>query len=149
MALAGRIAPLLRGPEHEPVPCPNDLLTANLLHDGSRLRIVDWEYAGMGDPFFDLANFSSNHELAPDDDRLLLRVYGAGDDKTAFARLRLMRVMSDFREAMWGVVQQGLQTTDTDFAAYAAQFFARMRERASDPAYPSWLAALGAGTGDA
>ena len=45
------------------VPCHNDLLNANFLDDGERLRIVDWEYAGMGDPFFDLANFSINHEL--------------------------------------------------------------------------------------
>ncbi len=46
-----------------PVPCHNDLLNANFLDDGERLRIVDWEYAGMGDHFFDLANFSINHEL--------------------------------------------------------------------------------------
>ena len=39
----------------------------------SRIRIVDWEYAGMGDPFFDLGNFSVNHELTPDDDASLLR----------------------------------------------------------------------------
>ena len=44
-------------------PCHNDLLNANFIDDGSRIRIVDWEYAGMGDPFFDLGNFSINHEL--------------------------------------------------------------------------------------
>src|SRR5690348_17204915 len=35
-------------------PCHNDLLNANFIDDGERIRIVDWEYAGMGDPFFDL-----------------------------------------------------------------------------------------------
>jgi hypothetical protein len=50
--------------------------------------------------------------------------------------------MSDFREAMWGVVQQGLRTTDADYVAYADQFFGRLRERASDPRYPSWIEAL-------
>ncbi len=49
-----------------PVPCHNDLLNANFLDDGERLCIVDWEYAGMGDRFFDLANFSINHELDAD-----------------------------------------------------------------------------------
>ena len=44
-------------------PCHNDLLNANFIDDGQRIRIVDWEYAGMGDPFFDLGNFSINHEL--------------------------------------------------------------------------------------
>ena len=38
-------------------PCHNDLLNANFIDDGTRIRIVDWEYAGMGDPFFDLGNF--------------------------------------------------------------------------------------------
>ena len=55
-----------------PVPCHNDLLNANFLDDGERLRIVDWEYAGMGDRFFDLANFSINHELDADESLALL-----------------------------------------------------------------------------
>src|SRR4029077_12946944 len=50
-----------RGPQPE-APCHNDLLNANFLDDGE-VRIVDWEYAGMGDRFFDLANFSVNHEV--------------------------------------------------------------------------------------
>src|SRR5438034_6890585 len=85
-------------------PCHNDLLNANFIDDGQRIRIVDWEYAGMGDPFFDLGNFSINHQLdeAGEDD--LLAAYG-GDDRGA---LTLMRFMSDFREAMWGVGQPGI-----------------------------------------
>ncbi len=58
---ARRVA-VARGPVPER-PCHNDLLNANFIDDGSRIRIVDWEYAGMGDVFFDLANFSINHEL--------------------------------------------------------------------------------------
>ena len=50
-------------------PCHNDLLNANFIDDGRRLRIVDWEYAGMGDVFFDLANFSINHALDRDGPR--------------------------------------------------------------------------------
>ena len=72
-----------------------------------RLWIVDWEYAGMGDRYFDLANFAVNNEL--DDGRrggaagrLLRRAAARG----RLAALRLMRFMSDFREAMWGVVQE-------------------------------------------
>src|SRR5688572_23090074 len=57
-------------------PCHNDLLNANFIDDGARIRIVDWEYAGMGDPFFDLGNFSINHELTPDEDAHLLGAYG-------------------------------------------------------------------------
>ena len=56
-------------------PCHNDLLNANFIDDGTRIRIIDWEYAGMGDPFFDLGNFSINHELTPDEDEILLAAY--------------------------------------------------------------------------
>jgi thiamine kinase-like enzyme len=123
-------------------PCHNDLLNANFIDDGSRIRIVDWEYAGMGDPFFDLGNFSVNHDLTPDEDVEVLRAYEREVRPDRLARLRLMRTVSDFREAMWGVLQQGLRTTDADYVAYADQFFARLRERASDPRYPAFIEAL-------
>jgi aminoglycoside phosphotransferase (APT) family kinase protein len=138
VALAGRIRPLLQGPEHEPVPCHDDLLTANLLHDGSRLRIVDWEYAGMNDRFFDLANLSVNNGLEPEDDRLLLRAYFGAATPRRLARLRLMRLMSDFREAMWGVVQSAISELDFDFEGYADEHFRRMLEAGTGPAFQRW-----------
>jgi thiamine kinase-like enzyme len=125
-----------------PVLCHNDLLNANFLDEDGRLRIVDWEYAGMGDAFFDLANFSTNHDLVEEDDRLLLRCYFGEVREQDFARLRLMRIMSDFREAMWGVVQQGLKTTDADYVAYADGFFERLAKRASDARYQRWIELL-------
>ncbi len=116
-------------------PCHNDLLNANFIDDGSRIRIVDWEYAGMGDPSFDLGNFSINHELTPDDDAHLLSAYEGAADTRHLARLSLMRVVSDFREAMWGVLQQGISTLDVDFAAYAGEHFDRLLSNASRPAF--------------
>ena len=117
-------------------PCHNDLLNANFIDDGVRIRIVDWEYAGMGDRFFDLGNFSINHELTPDADALLLGAYdGGGVRIDRLARLTLMRIVSDFREAMWGVLQQGISTLDVDFAAYAAEHFDRLLANASTPAF--------------
>jgi len=119
-----------------PRPCHNDLLNANFIDDGVRIRIVDWEYAGMGDRFFDLGNFSINHELTPDADALLLGAYdGGGVRIDRLARLTLMRIVSDFREAMWGVLQQGISTLDVDFVAYAAEHFDRLLGNASTPAF--------------
>ncbi len=122
------------------VPCHNDLLNANFLDDGERLRIVDWEYAGMGDRFFDLANFSINHEL--DDDareRLLAAYFGESRPEDARA-LELMRFMSDFREAMWGVVQSAVSELDFDFDSYAANHFERLRRTAASRAFLAALA---------
>ena len=112
------------------VPCHNDLLNANFLFDGERLRIVDWEYAGMGDRFFDLANFAINHELdAAQSETLLAAYFGEVSDAHVQA-LQLMRFMSDFREAMWGVVQSAVSELDFDFDAYAAEHFKRLRRTA-------------------
>jgi thiamine kinase-like enzyme len=116
-------------------PCHNDLLNANFIDDGSRIRIVDWEYAGMGDPFFDLGNFSVNHDLTPDEDVEVLRAYEREVRPDRLARLRLMRTVSDFREAMWGVLQQGISTLDVDFVAYAGEHFERLLAYATTPAF--------------
>ncbi|HEX4746808.1 MAG TPA: choline kinase family protein [Gaiellaceae bacterium] len=123
-----------------PVPCHNDLLNANFLDDGERLRIVDWEYAGMGDRFFDLANFSINHELDGAQSEALLAAYFGtvrGEDARA---LELMRFMSDFREAMWGVVQSAVSELDFDFDAYASEHFERLRRTAESLDFRAALA---------
>ena len=127
-------------PEHAPVPCHNDLLPANFIHDGERLRIVDWEYAGMGNRYFDLANLSANNGLSEADDEWLLECYwGEPCTRRRLATVRLMRIMSDFREAMWGVVQSAVSEIDFDFEAYAREHFERVRAGFADPRFGVWL----------
>jgi thiamine kinase-like enzyme len=135
--IARRIEATRKG--EPPCLCHNDLLNANFIDDGRRLRIVDWEYAGMGDRFFDLANFAINHELDQVARRRLLEAYfGAASDERARA-LELMRFMSDFREAMWGVVQTVLSTLDFDFAGYAREHFERLERTAAEPSFRAAL----------
>jgi thiamine kinase-like enzyme len=135
-AIGRRIELALLASPIELTPCHNDLLNANFIDDGERMRIVDWEYAGMGDPFFDLANFSVNHELTDDESAVLLGAYDhATPTNERLARVTLMRVVSDFREAMWGVLQQGISTLDVDFVAYASEHFDRLLTNASRPAF--------------
>ena len=131
--IAGRIE--ARRAAASPVPCHNDLLNANFLDDEERLFIVDWEYAGMGDRFFDLANFSINHELDPTQSETLLAAYFGKARRDDFDALELMRFMSDFREAMWGVVQSAVSELDFDFDAYAAEHFERLRRTTESPAF--------------
>jgi thiamine kinase-like enzyme len=140
-ALARRIEAVLTGSEHVPVPCHNDLLTANFVRDGQRVCIVDWEYAGMNDRYFDLGNLSVNNGFGPDDDRALLELYFEEPaTERRFAALALMRVISDFREAMWGAVQQVRSDLDFDYAGYAGEHFARLDRAATDPQIEEWLA---------
>ena len=134
-AVSRRIELALLSSPLELRPCHNDLLNANFIDDGKRIRIVDWEYAGMGDPFFDLGNFSVNHSLTGQEDALLLAAYDGEIRPPRAARLALMRVVSDFREAMWGVLQQGISTLDVDFVAYAGEHFERLLANASTPGF--------------
>ena len=130
----------LRGPEHAPVPCHNDLLAANFIRCPDSFCIVDWEYAGMGDRYFDLGNFAVNNELDAAGEEVLLDAYfGAPPTAARRASLKLMRFMSDFREGMWGVVQSAISTLDFDFAGYAATHFDRMAETAASPDFHRWL----------
>jgi thiamine kinase-like enzyme len=126
-----------------PRPCHNDLLNANLIDEDPAIRIVDWEYAGMGDRFFDLANFAVNHGLGEDGNQALLEAYFGQADEDDLSALRLMRFMSDFREAMWGVVQQGLSELDFDFKGYATEHFERLERTAAEPAFREALEGSG------
>ena len=107
------------------MPCHNDLLNANFLDDGE-IKIVDWEYAGMGDRFFDLANLSVNQEFGAAEDEILLTSYFGETTAASMASLGMMKFMSDFREAMWGVLQSGISELDFDFNGYAVRHFDRL-----------------------
>ena len=126
-------------PDEPLVLCHNDLLNANFIDDGASIRIVDWEYAAMGYRYFDFGNFAVNHQLSETDEGTLLAAYFGRVTSGQLARLRLMRIMSDFREAMWGVVQTAISDLDVDFAAYAERHFERMLGAASDPRFDDWL----------
>jgi thiamine kinase-like enzyme len=127
-------------PGHEPVLAHNDLLPANFLREGTRIQLIDWEYAGMGDRWFDLGNFAVNNELDDDQEVLLLEAYfGEPPDDKQRATLKLFRFMSDFREGMWGVVQDGVSELDFDFRDYAEKHFDRLKNARSDSRFEGWI----------
>jgi len=126
-----------------PRPCHNDLLNGNFIDEGARLRILDWEYAGMGDLFFDLGNFAAQHEFTADQDETLLRAYFGRPAAADRAHFKLMKIMSDLREAMWGVVQMGVSKLDFDYAGYAARYFERFEAGVRRSEYAQWLVEAG------
>jgi thiamine kinase-like enzyme len=120
-------------------PCHNDLLADNFLRGQDGFWLVDYEYAGMGDPFFDLGNLSINNGLSGASQEALLGMMFDEVTDGHRARLQLMRIMSDFREAMWGVVQQGLSRLDIDYVAYADHHFDRLSRSVADERFAEWL----------
>ena len=120
-------------------PCHNDLLNGNFIDDGTRIRILDWEYAGMGDIFFDLGNFAVQHEFTDEQDEILLKAYFSNPTNSQRAHLKLMKIMSDLREAMWAQVQIGVSQLDFDYVGYGQKYFERFEENTSGSEYQKWL----------
>jgi thiamine kinase-like enzyme len=125
------------------VPAHNDLLNANFLRapDG-QVWLIDWEYAAMNLRWFDLGNLATNNELDADGCDALLQAYSGGVDPVGQAKIVLMQVMSDVREAMWGVVQQAISTLDVDYIDYSAKHFDRVLQNANSPRFAQALATV-------
>ena len=134
---------LLKDP-YVPTPCHCDLLNLNFLDENvageiGEVKILDWEYAGMGDIFFDLGNFCHHHRFNDELVNVVLQEYFGEVTPKVFARLKLMWPMSTIHESMWGTTQTGISKLDEDFQGYADLWFARTREAMIDPRWDQWL----------
>jgi thiamine kinase-like enzyme len=104
----------------------NDLLPANLIDDGKRLWLIDWEYGGYNSPLFDLGNLASNNGLAPADEDWLLEAYlerPPGDELRR--RYAAMKCASLLREAMWSMVSEIHSALAFDYVAYTEEYLGR------------------------
>jgi thiamine kinase-like enzyme len=106
-------------------PCHNDLLPANFVDDGQSIWIIDWEYAGIGDRFFDLGNLAANGRFEEAHEHMLLELYFGVVSDEHLRRLRLMRSASDMRESLWGFLQSGISTLEFDFVEYGRDHLQR------------------------
>lgn len=107
----------------------NDLLAGNLIDDGRRLWLIDWDYAGLNTPLFDLANLATNNAFAPAEEAALLEAYlGAAPDAATRRGHGAMRVASLLRETLWSMVSELHPAVDFDYAAYTRDNLARLEE---------------------
>ena len=97
----------------------NDLLAANFIDDGTRLWLLGWDYAGYNAALFDLANLSSNNELAPEQEDWLLETYYQQPVTDRLRRrLAAMKCVSLLRETLWSIVSEIHSTLDFDYVGY-------------------------------
>ncbi|GAC1465613.1 MAG: phosphotransferase family protein [Isosphaeraceae bacterium] len=122
--LAHRLQPFV------PVLCHNDVLAGNILADEERVWLVDWEYAGIGHPLFDLANVSANCRFSATDDNLLLTAYRGTTsiDPEDLQELSILKAISLLREALWSVIQSVISDIEFDYEAYARDNFCAYRD---------------------
>jgi thiamine kinase-like enzyme len=122
--------------------CHGDLLNSNFIQAGDNVYIVDWEYAGLGDPLFDLANMSVNHKFSPDADAVLLGLCQGHAREPDLAKIRLLRFVSAAREAAWSYLQLAISALDVDFSSYADACLDNMREAADEQSFQEALRLL-------
>jgi thiamine kinase-like enzyme len=115
--------------DHGTVPCHNDLLAANIMASDERIWFIDFEYAGNGDPCFELGNIASESHLS--DERLadLVAAYFGSATKGAVARAQLFGLMSDYGWTLWAAIQDATSELDFDFWAWGMEKYERALER--------------------
>lgn len=124
-------------------PCHCDPLCENLLDDGRRMWLVDWEYSGMNDPMWDLGDVSVEAGFGPEHDRAMLEAYFEGPAPEAeLGRVIIYKAMCDLLWTLWGLIQHANGNPADDFQAYSLQRFQRCRALMATPAFATHLAAV-------
>lgn len=121
------------------VPCHNDLLAANIVDAGDRLWLIDYEYSGQGDPYFDLGNCWSECSLDEDHLAEMVRAYVGRDDPQLVARARVQATVSRYGWALWGFIQAASLEDDFDFHGWGMKRYELAVADFENPQFAVWL----------
>jgi thiamine kinase-like enzyme len=111
----------------------NDLLPANLIDDGRRLWLIDWDYAGFNSPLFDLGGLAANNGLSPAQEAAMLsRYFDRPPDAALWRAYRAMKAAAALREAMWSMVSEVHSDLAIDFPRYTETTLAAFRAALQD-----------------
>jgi thiamine kinase-like enzyme len=122
------------------VACHCDLLSENfMLEESGRMWVIDWEYGGQSDPYFDLGDFCVEHPLSEDEERFIITRYCGAFDEVAYARMMLHKIVADLWWSIWAMIQVRKSKLDFDFYEYGMNRVRRLHENAAKPEFPSWL----------
>ncbi|MCF6306291.1 MAG: phosphotransferase, partial [Rhodobacteraceae bacterium] len=112
--------------------CHNDWMAANILDDGARLWLIDWDYGGFNTPLFDLGGLASNNSFSQSDELSMLEQYFDGPvDGKLMHRYYAMKAASMLREVLWSMLSEITSPLDIDYAAYTVEQLVRF-ERSLD-----------------
>jgi len=107
------------------VPCNNDLLAANVIDTSDRVWLIDYEYSGNNDPFFEVGNLWSEASGTPDDLARLVTAYAGAPSAALTARARLWGLMSKYGWTLWAAIQDATSALDFDFWAWGMEKYDR------------------------
>ncbi len=139
-------APVKTALDRNPIPlapCHCDPLCENFLDDGQRMWVVDWEYSGMNDPYWDLGDLSVEGEFTAEQDAEMMVAYCGGAPTDAqMARMIIYKAMCDLLWTLWGLIQFADDNPADDFWTYATNRFARCQALVNSTEFADYLAAL-------
>ncbi|MEM2422211.1 MAG: phosphotransferase [Candidatus Bathyarchaeia archaeon] len=102
------------------VPCHNDLLPENFVFVNDKVYIIDWEYAGMNDPCFDIADFITELDnLTNNEEEHIKQLYFGEGKNREQRRVDLYKLPARLWWALWAVMQYHVSELDFDFNSYA------------------------------
>jgi thiamine kinase-like enzyme len=136
LPVVDRIRAVLAERPRPTVPCNNDLLPANVIDDGERLWLIDYEYSGNNDPCFELGNIWSESALDAELLQVLVTAYAGRPSRSLTARARLLGLMSKYGWTLWASIQEGVSTLDVDFRAWGAEKYDRAVAEFDGPDLP-------------
>jgi thiamine kinase-like enzyme len=106
-----RAASLAELPQVAGVVCHSDLHTLNLLQMDESLMLLDWEYAHVADPLWDLAGWSANNDLPVQTQWNLLQDYlGTAPASSQWQRMRLLLWLYDYVCLLWSRLYLNLRS---------------------------------------
>jgi thiamine kinase-like enzyme len=123
------------------VPCNNDLLAGNIVDDGERLWLIDYDYAGNNDAYFELGNSWTECELDEDHLAELVTAYVGHEDPALIARARLQATVSRYGWSLWGFIQAATNDDDFDFYGWGQERFDKAVADFRNPGFDTWLEA--------
>lgn len=124
----------------EPVACHNDLLSENFIVDpDGKVWILDWEYGGMNDPYFDLGDVAVEHPLSPAQHELIIKTYCGEMKYHRYCRMMLHQLTADLWWCQWAMIQDRLSKIDFDFYTYGLGRYGRFRENYYNRDFNKWI----------
>jgi thiamine kinase-like enzyme len=125
-----------------PRPCNNDLLAANFIDDGLTVSIIDYEYSGNNDPYFELGNLWSECHLTLDQLDELIAAYDGAPSARHVARARLWGLMSQYGWTLWASIQNATSQIDFDFWSWGMEKYERAEATFAGPDLERLLAGV-------
>ncbi len=136
-------AALVPGAE-TPRPCNNDLLAANLIDDGERVWLIDYEYSGMNEPSFELGNIASESGLEREELAALVAAYWGRGSRSKTCRAEAWSLLARYGWTLWASIQASVSPIDFDFWSWGMEKYDSARADLLGPTYDRLLDGLAA-----